>query len=201
MSSIGQMIVDFFSAYGIFGWLLAIFVLFYIDSIVFPTIPELFVVLIFIGGQGLVPDYQWIIAILVTIALAEVAGLTTLYLIVKRIKVPRRIHSVVERYRDFLLCHDERMILINRVAPVLPFVGAFVAILGWSFRRSIIFTVIGGLIKYGLILIASQYFLTYFSSGTATAVTLGMVFTFLGISFGLSIIRRRRMKSDEDHPA
>jgi hypothetical protein len=201
MSSIGQIIVDFFSAYGIFGWLLAVFFLFYIDAIVFPTVPELFVVLIFIGGQGIIPDYQWIIAILITLLLAEVAGLTTLYLIVKRVKVPRRIHSVVERYRDFLLVHDERMILVNRVAPVLPFMGAFVAILGWSFRKSIIYLVVGGLIKYGLILVASQYFLDYFSSGTATTVTLVMVFAFLAFSFVLSIIRRRRMKSDEDSPA
>jgi len=133
--------------------------------------------------------------------MAEIAGLSTLYFIIKRIKMPRRIHSVIERYRDFLLCHDERMILINRVAPVLPFIGAFVAILKWSFRKSIIYTVIGGVIKYGLILIASQYFLTYFSSGTAQAVTLGMVFIFLGISFALSIIRRRRMKCSEDRPA
>lgn len=200
MTSIGQMIVDFLSAYGIFGWLLAVFVLFYIDAIIFPTVPELFVVLIFIGGQGLVAEWEWVLLILLVIALAEVAGLTTLYLLVKRIKVPRRIHLVVEKYRDFLLCHDERMILINRVAPVLPFLGAFVAILGWSFRKSIAYTLLGGMIKYGLILVASQYFLTYFSSGTAQAVTLIMIAIILVISFILSVYRRRKMRKNENCP-
>jgi membrane protein DedA with SNARE-associated domain len=201
MTSIGQIIVDFFSAYGIFGWLLAIFVLFYIDSIIFPTVPELFVVLIFIGGQGIVPDWEWIALILLTIVIAEIAGLTTLYVIVKSVTVPKRIHQAVEKYRNFLLCHDERMILINRVAPVLPFIGAFVAILGWSYRKSIIYTVIGGVVKYGLILVASQYFLTYFSSGDARLVTLTMIAIILGVSFALSIYRKRRMDRDSNRPA
>jgi len=198
MTSLGQWIADLFAPYGLAGWLLAIFILFYIDAILFPTLPELFVVLFYIGGSGEVANWEYIILILVTIALAEVAGLTTLYLIVKRIRVPRRIQSVVQKYKNFLLCRDEKMILVNRVAPVLPFIGAFVALCGWSYRKSILYTVIGGTIKYGLILIASTFFLTYFSSGTAQIVTLSMIAVIIAISFVLSIRRRKKMESENE---
>src|SRR5207249_9507820 len=36
----------------------------------------------------------------------------------------------------FLGVPDERAILLNRIAPVVPFVGAFIATLRWNYRRS-----------------------------------------------------------------
>lgn len=195
MADIGQIIIDFFKGLGLAGLLLAVFFIFYIDAILFPTLPELFVMLIFFAGQELIPDYQWEFAalILITIALAEVAGVLTLYYVVKRIKVPSRMEKAIFKYRDFLLVSDERMVLVNRIAPILPFMGAFVAICRWSLRRTLAYTVIGGTIKYGVILAAAGYLINYYEAGVARLVTLGIVLFIIGLSFALSIYRRKKM--------
>jgi membrane protein DedA with SNARE-associated domain len=196
MVDIGQEIYHLFSGLGPLGWLAAIFILFYIDAIIFPTLPELITIIIFIAGLETMSAWILGILILITIFIAEFAGLTTLYLIVKKIKVPKMIRRVVCNYQDFLIVKDERIILVNRIAPVLPFLGAFVAILGWSYRKSVIYTFVGGLVKYGLILLLSGWFFEFLSKGTAEQVTLAMVIGILVASFILSVIRRRRMKRE-----
>jgi membrane protein YqaA with SNARE-associated domain len=196
MVDIGQEVYHFFSALGPLGWLAAIFVLFYIDAIIFPTLPELITIIIFIAGLQTMSAWALGILILATIAVAEFAGLATLYLIVKKVKVPKTIRRVVCKYKDFLIVKDERIILVNRIAPVLPFLGAFVAILDWSFRKAVIYTLVGGVVKYGLILLLSSWFFEFLSEGTAELVTLIMVIGILVASFALSLVRRRRMKKD-----
>lgn len=193
MFGIGEAFYDLFSPLGLAGWLICVFLLFYIDAIILPTLPELFVVLFFIAGHGTVPDWGLWSLFVLTIAMAEILGLTTLYLVVRRLRVPKKISSAIDRYRHFLLVSDERMILLNRVAPILPFVGAFVALSGWSYRRSIFYLVLGGTVKYGLILAASSFFLAYFERGTATTVTLVMVVAIVVISFMVSTYRKKRM--------
>jgi membrane protein YqaA with SNARE-associated domain len=196
MVDIGQEVYHFFSGLGPLGWLAAIFILFYVDAILFPTLPELITVIIFIAGLQTTSAWVLGILILITIAIAEFAGLTTLYLIVKKVRVPKMIRRVVCKYQDFLIVKDERIILVNRIAPVLPFLGAFVAILNWSFRKAMIYTLVGGVVKYGLILLLSGWFFELLSEGTAELVTLAMVIGILVASFALSIIRRRRMKRE-----
>ncbi len=202
MFSVGEAFYTLFSPLGLTGWLLCTFLLFYIDAIVFPTLPELFVVLFFIAGYGTMPDWAlWSLFVLI-IAIAEVLGLTTLYLVVKRLKVPPKISKVVDRYRRFLLLQDERMILLNRVAPILPFTGAFVALSGWSYRRSLFYLVLGGTVKYGLILAASNYFLIYMEKGVAADVTLVMVVAIIVLSFIASSYRKRKADGKiGDNPA
>ncbi|NLX47336.1 MAG: hypothetical protein GXY70_04105 [Euryarchaeota archaeon] len=192
MFSVGEAFYTLFSPMGLAGWLLCTFLLFYIDAIVFPTLPELFVVLFFIAGYGTMPDWALWSVFVAVIAVAEVLGLTTLYLVVKRLRVPPKISEVVGRYRRFLLIQDERMILLNRVAPILPFTGAFVALSGWSYRRSVSYLVLGGVVKYGSILAASNYFLLYMEKGMAVDVTLFMVVTIIVLSFLASTYRKRR---------
>ena len=192
MLSVGEALYTLFSPLGLAGWLLCTFLLFYIDAIVFPTLPELFVVLFFIAGYGTMPDWAlWSLFVLV-IAVAEVLGLTTLYLLVKRLRVPPKISKAVDRYRRFLLLQDERMILLNRAAPILPFTGAFVALSGWSYRKSLFYLVLGGTLKYGLILGASNYFLIYMEKGMAADVTLVMVLAIIVLSFVASNYRKRK---------
>lgn len=192
MFDIGETFYGFFSPLGLAGWLACVFILFYVDAIVFPTVPELFVVLFFMAGYGTVPDLVLWTLFILTIAVAEVLGLTTLYLIVRRVRVPVKIANAVERYRCFLVCPDERMILWNRIAPILPFTGAFVAICNWSFKLSLFYQVLGGTIKYGLILAASSWFFVYFENGTAADITLVMVAAILLLSLIVSIYRKRK---------
>lgn len=189
MAEIGQFFYDILSPLGIIGLLLCVFLLFYIDSIIFPTLPELFTIIIF----SVDPTIGFAGEILLTIVLAEVLGLTTLYLIVKRVKVPTKIERAIEQYSKMLLVKDEKMILLNRVVPVLPFMGAFVAICDWNYRRSVAYTVISGVLKYGAILALSSIFYAYLSSGTATIVTILLVLGLIAISLVLSYVKKERM--------
>lgn len=196
MFNIGEAIYDFFGPLGVPGMLLCIFLLFYIDAIIFPTVPELFTVIIFMAY----PQTWFAVLILATIALAEFLGLSTLYMLITRINVPQRIRKAVNGYANFLIYNDERMILVNRFAPVLPFMGAFVSICGWSFKKSAVYTLISGVLKYGIILALSNIFFIFFSEGTASLVTLVMVFVILGISLAVTYVKKRALKKSEtDH--
>lgn len=189
----GSIIAELFGPLGAVGGVLCIFLLFYIDAILFPTLPELFTVLIFTQGYGLEPALFGAV-LLSTIMVAEVAGLLTLYTVVRWIKVPERLQKVIMTYRDFLVCQDERMILVNRIAPVLPFMGAFVALCRWDLKRSVVYTVVGGGLKYGVILALSGLFLTYMEKGIATTVTIVMVLAVIAISLVATLYRRRRLE-------
>jgi membrane protein YqaA with SNARE-associated domain len=195
MLDIGQAIYDIFSPSGALGMLACIFIIFYVDAIVFPTLPELFTVIIFMA----IPEAWFGLSILATIAIAEVLGLSTLYLIVKKVRIPHIIERAVNRYRDFLMFKDERMIVVNRVAPVVPFIGAFVAMCNWSFKKAIAFTLLGGMVKYGVIIALSGVFFAYFSSGTAQTVTIIMILVIIAASFVISLSRRRRMKKKNEN--
>jgi hypothetical protein len=197
MTDIGTFFIELFSPLGLWGGLLCIFLLFYIDAIIFPTIPELFTVVIFASGAiyGVDP-LLFAVAILGTIVVAELAGAMTLFMVVRKARVPTRIQNVVKKYQGFLLCPDERMILVNRIAPILPFLGAFIAFAGWELRRSLIYLVVGGVVKYGIILALSGLFFAFFSDrGTAATVTIIMVLTTIGLSMIVSYYRKRRMEN------
>lgn len=195
---IGRIIYEALKSLGGFGLLLCIFLLFYIDSILFPTLPELFAIIIFMAN----PTPEFAMMILMTIVVAEVLGLTTMYMIIKAIGLPRRIAAVLERYSQLLIVRDERVILLNRIAPVLPFVGAFAATCHWSFRKCILYTIIGGVIKYGAILALGSIFYAYMSSGEATFVTTALILCIVGGSIVLSLRRKKKLeaRAREDVP-
>lgn len=200
MSDVGSALWGLFGPLGPWGGLVFIFLLFYIDAILIPTLPELFVVLVFVAQDHIASD--WMLAygmlMLLTIMLAEVVGVMSLYLIIKRAKLGsyrEKVSRAVERYRRFLLVQDERMILLNRIAPILPFLGGFIALSSWNLRRSIIYVIIGGALKYGIILIMSGFFLAYFSQSTAQTVTMAMIIGILVASFIASTIRKRKVEN------
>ncbi|OPY31029.1 MAG: hypothetical protein A4E32_02011 [Methanomassiliicoccales archaeon PtaU1.Bin124] len=178
---------------GVIGVLLGVFIFFYIDAILFPTLPEVMAILIYNGS----PNIPFAIAILVTILLAEVAGLTTLYVIVQKVSIPHRIESAINRYTKFLVVKDEKIILVNRIAPVLPFMGAFAAVCHWDFKKCIRYTLVGGMVKYSLILSASAFFYAYLNSNQAFFVSLAMVITIIIISVIISYVRRDKILGPE----
>ena len=99
----------------------------------------------------------------------------------------------MDKFQAFLIYPDERMILINRVAPIVPFLGAFASICNWSLRKSLKYVLIGGFLKYGLILLASGLFIEYWDRGTATIVVLTLVIGVIIASFIASYYRRKKM--------
>src|SRR5256886_15833376 len=58
----------------------------------------------------------------------------------------------MQRWTSYLIVRDERVILMNRVVPVVPMVGAFIATLGWDYRRSMAYVAVGGFAKYAVLL-------------------------------------------------
>ncbi len=197
MADITSIITGIFDPTRVVGGLICIFLLFYIDAILFPTVPELFTVGIF-AAQTEISNLWFGSLILATIAISEVLGFFTLYYVVRKVRVPKLVQRGVDKFRDFLFCHDEKLILVNRVAPVVPFLGAFASICNWSLRKSLTYVLIGGLVKYGLILLASTLFLEYWDRETATVVVLALVIGVIIVSFVASYFRRKKISGRLD---
>ena len=185
--------MDVFGPQGAIGIALVIFLIFYIDAVFFPTLPEIF----FIIGYMYEPTLGWGITILIIASLAEATGLTTLYLIVEKIGVPERIKGIADKYADFLIVSDEKMLLVNRVAPMLPFAGAFVSLIhSWTLKRALFYNFIGCYIKYGIILLFAEFFYSYFGSQEAQWYTILFVVIVMVLSIIASIYKKRKAGLD-----
>ena len=88
---------------------------------------------------------------------------------------------------------DERIILVNRIAPMIPFLGAFIALIKtWDPRKCTFYIVLGCVLKYGVIMLAGNFFYGYFGSDTAQTVMLVAIVAVIVISFIASYVRKRR---------
>lgn len=190
MLSLGSFIYDIFSPLGVGGLLLTLFVIFYFDATFVPTLPELFTVLIYIAN----PTPVFGILMVATLSVAEFCGVTTLYLLVRRFRLPEWMRKRLLSYTKFLLVPDEKIILLNRVAPVIPFLGAFIATCEWPYGRSVIYNFVGGAVKYSLIIVMASYFLSVFSVGwEAELITILAIAVLIAASYLLSVRRRRKL--------
>ncbi len=180
---------DVFGPYGAWGIIVFVFLIFFIDAVLFPTLPELFFIIAFMYD----PAVSWGLIILAAAAVAEVAGVGLLYLVVERIRVPERIKRVCDRYTGFLLVGDERILLVNRVAPMIPFAGAFISLVDtWRLGRSMAYIVLGCVLKYGAIMLMSSSFYAFFSGSDAEMYTLLAVIAFIVLSMAASVLRKRK---------
>src|SRR5207253_2360755 len=141
-------------------------------------------------------------AILLAVAVAgDLLGTSLLYAAVRRLLIqdrhmPRWLESGMRRWTEFLVVRDERVILLNRVAPVVPFVGAFIAALRWSYPRSMAFVAVGGLAKYAALLYLVFVIGVSYDIHTARTITLVLVVVVIALSLGGSWwYRRRRVRS------
>lgn len=190
MLSVGSFIYVVFRPLGVGGLLLALFVIFYFDATLFPTLPELFTVIIFLAHP--VPIFG--VAMVLTLSAAEFSGVTTLYLLVRKFKLPDWIGRRIKGYTRFLIIPNEKIILLNRVAPVIPFLGAFIATCNWPYGRSVAFNFIGGGTKYSLIILMASSLLSFFTnSSEAETVTIAAIILLIGVSYTLSTVRRSKM--------
>jgi len=181
----------------LFGWfqgfgpvfaLLGLFLIFVIDSTIFPALPELFAVLAFLMS----PSLEWGVALLVTACLAEVVGNSLLYFLVRWKKLPDFITRAMKRWIRFIFLRDERIILLNRIAPVMPFTGAFIAVCKWSYRKSMLFLVAGGLAKYSALFLLVGAFNYGFEAETAQLFSMIAVLAVICVSLLASYVYRKR---------
>ena len=186
---IGYWLYGVFGPYGYIGILVFIFLLFYIDSLIFPTLPEVFFILSFMYD----PTPYWGMILLLVGAVAEFAGVTSLYLVVERIRVPERIRSVADKYSKFLILNDERMILVNRVAPVMPFTGAFISLIeSWEIKRAWFYLILGYVLKYGAILLFANFFFAFFSGPQAEVLSIVMIIIVMAVSLFMAYRKKKR---------
>ena len=184
-----QIMFDIFGPYGAAGVVLLVFLAFLIDATVFPFLPEIFIIL----GFSYDPTPEFAVVLLLAAIVAECLGNTILYAVVEKYGLPKRLRSAMEKYVDFLIVSDERMMLVNRIAPMIPYSGAFISVIeSWTLRRALFYVVIGCILKYGLVLSMSAFFYSYFSSSTAQWLMIGLVLAILAVSFVTSYIRKKR---------
>lgn len=188
--NISEWMLEFFGPYGAIGIIVFVALIFFIDAVFFPTLPELFFVIGFMYMPG---DIMFGIALLIAASIGEILGISLLYIIVEKIRMPEKIKNIADKYIGFLVVSDERIFLVNRFAPMIPFAGAFISIIeGWKFRKCMFYIILGCYLKYGIILAFSSFFYTFFSSDMAQSFTIVMVLAVILISFTLSFYKRKK---------
>jgi hypothetical protein len=185
---------DIFGPYGMAGVIAMVFVAFLVDATVFPFLPEIFIII----GFAYEPTPEFAIVLLLTAIVAECLGNTLLYCAVERFGLPKRLKRIMNKYVSILIVSDERMMLLNRVAPMIPYSGAFISVIeSWRLSRALFYIVIGCILKYGLILSMSTFFYSYFTSDVAQYVMIGFVLLILAVSLIASYIRKKRTFPEE----
>ncbi len=194
--NIGQTIYDIFGEGGELGLVFCIFLIFLLDALLIPTLPELFFVLGFIGGANYGHPLLFGVELLIAAVIAEQIGVFSLYYVVKHYKdagrVPKKIQYALDKYANFLVVSDERLLLLNRVAPMLPFAGAFIANQGWSVPRSSAYLIAGCVLKFGTILLLSNFFYEFFKSEQSQMFTILMILIVIGISIASSLFYKKK---------
>lgn len=196
--SVVEAIIAFFSGMGVLWLLLALFMVIFIDALIFPMLPEVAVLLVYAFGVGQIPDLIWAPLVLLVVIAAEVTGTSSLYYLAKHARLPGFVRKKMNAYVDILLVRDERLVLINRVVPVLPVLGAFIAVRGWSIKRSIAYVVAGSVVKYGAIILFASWAIVYFRSSMSLYVSLAAVLVMICLSLVVSYAYRRRTRDSRE---
>jgi len=187
--NIGDWILTFLAPVGDVQLLLCVSLIFFIDALIFPALPELIFVSAFIAR----PDLTFGLELFFFCMIGELAGIFILYIIIKKIRMPSRISNIMDRYVNFLIIADERALLLNRIVPMIPFCGAFIAtVKTWDLKKCIFYIMVGYVIKYGLLLFVSNLFYTYLGSSQASMATICFVIIVILISAIASYLKRKK---------
>jgi membrane protein DedA with SNARE-associated domain len=143
---------------------------------------------------------EWGIILLITVCIAEITGNTILYSLVKWKKLPDFVEKAIKKWTGFIIFSDERIILLNRIAPILPFTGAFIATCKWNYKKSMLYLAIGGLLKYSALLAMVAFFKYSFDSQTAQLVSLAAVVIVICLSLVASYIIKNRKNASQQRP-
>jgi hypothetical protein len=187
--TVSEEIIAAFASLGEPGLLVALAVIIWIDGVAFPTFPEFWLIWIF----GVHPDsVVWGIALVVVSTSAALLGNLTLYGLVKMARLPGWIQRRMKQYTNFLIVKDERLILINKIAPIVPYTGAFMAVCGWNLRRCIVYAAAGGSAKTSVILLISWASYDALKEEIAPWIAMAAIAVMMVASFVSSVLYRRK---------
>lgn len=206
MAAVADWLTGLFGFLGPTGTLVALFLVFVIDAAVIPALPELAVVFSFLYRRPGTDPVPWALLLLAMAVAGEVVGNTLMFLWIRRLvvdrgRMPKFLDRAMKGWTRLLLVRDERIILLNRIAPVVPFVGAFIAVVGWSYSKSIAFIIAGAAAKYSLLLILVGYLGVVYDPNTATLITAGAVILLVAVSLAASFVLRHRMTTPPAGPS
>ncbi|HKZ47365.1 MAG TPA: hypothetical protein VJ397_01115 [Thermoplasmata archaeon] len=179
------------------GLALALYLIFVVDAAVFPALPEIWIAIFFpsVPAGWSVP--AWAAFLLAMAVLGEATGNSLMYWVARgfhrRGKWPRFLEKAMRKWTQFLFVRDERIILVNRVAPVVPFVGAFIAVLKWDYGKSLDYIVVGATAKYTFLLALIGMFLVAYDREMAQWLTLLLIAVVIAVSAVSSYVYRRRL--------
>ncbi len=177
----GEQIVGPFLTFGDMGMLVALVCLVLLDGAGLPTVPEMWLVLFF----GAHPEtFAWGATVAIVASVAGLGGILIQYSLARLARLPKKFKRVMKKYTDFLVLHDERLLLLNKAAPMIPYSGAFVAALGWNLKKSLTYSLIGSLGK--TFMIVSITFFAY--GGLAKEIAGWISFVLLGCILGASMV-------------
>ena len=169
---------------------LALVAIILIDGTGVPTLPEVWMIWIF----GVHFDsLGWAALLIVVASIASLGGNFILYSIVKFIGMPKRIQKVMRKYTDFLIVSDERLLLLNRIAPLVPYTGAFMAVCNWNLRKCAIYLIIGALAKSTVVIALAWLSYDTLRQDIAPWVALIAVAVVILVSIVASVIYKRKI--------
>src|SRR6266550_166415 len=176
MPSLDDVLAALFASLGPIGSLLALLVIFAVDAALFPALPEAWILITYTFRPETMDAVGWAAVLLLVAVAGDLLGTSILYALVRRIlvrgrRMPRWLESGMRRWTEFLGVPDERAVLLNRIAPVVP----FMATLRWNYRRSMCFVAVGGLAKYAVLLYLVFVIGVAYDPRTARSITLVLV--------------------------
>jgi hypothetical protein len=194
---IGDLVRDFIhdvTGGNIYLILLGTFLIFYLDSMVITILPELLILFFYDNPVPGISPVTWLILLMFIASTGDVSGNFTVYLLFKKWKwFHKRVSEKLRKYVGLLVLKDEKLILLNRVAPALPMCGVFMAACNWNVKKSLFYIFIGGAVKYTIILSFFEFFEWLYGTDTAFYVTFISVVVFLVVSFFLGKYERNRL--------
>lgn len=203
-ASFGDWLQGILGQFGVAGQLTLLFVVFAVDALLFPMLPEAFVVLLYpsipiIDYSRLGPRGDLLMKaamVLVVVLAAEVAANGLLYGLVKwkQHRLPRALTRAMNKWREFLVLSDERLVLLNRIVPVVPFTGAFIAVSPWRPRRAMGYLVVGGALKYGAVIAVVGVAGLIFDPRQTLWLSLALIAGILALSVASHGYLRRRLR-------
>ena len=205
--SFGAWLQAVLGGFGVKGQLAVLFIVFFVDAVLFPMLPEAFVVLFYNTIPTIDTRFSsrvdlvfTAVVILLVVLAAEMAANGFLYALVKwkGHRLPKRLTRAMNKWREFLILSDERVVLLNRLVPVMPFTGAFIAVSPWNPQKAMGFLALGGALKYGLMIAIMAYAGTIFDPSQTWWISLALVLGILVVSLGSSGFLRRRVKMQQE---
>ena len=187
---IGESIIDAFASLGDVGMIVALVAIILIDGTGFPTLPEVWTVWIY----GVHFDsFAWALTLILVASFASLGGNFILYSVVKVVGMPKRVQKVMKKYTDFLIVSDERLLLLNRIAPLVPYTGAFMAVCNWNLRKCVMYLIIGALMKSTAIIVLAWLSYDNVRQELAPWIALIAVIAVLVASVIASFVYRKRI--------